>query len=152
MLLSYLIYFYFILFLSIFIGYFIYLHFKCYPLSRFPPISMRGLPHTPTPASPPWHSPTTGYQDFTGPGAPPPIDAQQGHPLLHIHRLFYFILFYFILFYFILFEVWYHNVAQIVFKFNVLPKLSQNSQFSCLGLLHSGTTDSYSCTCIYCLL
>jgi hypothetical protein len=43
------------------LGYFIYLHFKCYPLSQFPPppenpypispppASMRVLPHLPTP-------------------------------------------------------------------------------------------------------
>jgi hypothetical protein len=37
--------------------------------------------HPPTPASPPWHSPTLGHQAFTGPRASPPIDAQQDHPL-----------------------------------------------------------------------
>jgi hypothetical protein len=67
-----------------FIGYFLYLHFKCYPLSQFPlwkpPIpssSMRmypcfyeGVPLPtlpPTPTSPPWHSPTLGHWAFTGP-------------------------------------------------------------------------------------
>jgi hypothetical protein len=33
---------------------------------------------------PPSNSPTVGHQAFTIPRASPPIDAQQGHPLLHI--------------------------------------------------------------------
>jgi hypothetical protein len=41
-------------------------------------------PHPPTPISLPWHSPTLGYQDFTGPRVSPPIDVQQGDPLLHM--------------------------------------------------------------------
>jgi hypothetical protein len=40
--------------------------------------------HPPTPAFPPWHSPTLGHQAFTGPRASPPIDAQQGYPMLHV--------------------------------------------------------------------
>jgi hypothetical protein len=48
------------------IGYFLYLHFKCYPLSQSPP---EGVP-PPTPASPPWHSPTLGHWTFTGPFLP----------------------------------------------------------------------------------
>jgi hypothetical protein len=40
--------------------------------------------HSPTPASPPWHSPTLGHQISTGPRVSPPIDAQQGHSLLHM--------------------------------------------------------------------
>jgi hypothetical protein len=32
----------------------------------------------------PWHSPILGHRAFTGPRAPPPIDDQQGHSLLHI--------------------------------------------------------------------
>ena len=44
---------------------------------------MRVLPpHPCTPLSPPSHSPTLGHQAFTGPRVSPPIDAQQGHPLL----------------------------------------------------------------------
>ena len=35
-------------------------------------------------ASPSWHSPTLQHQAFTGTRASPPIDAQQGHPLLHM--------------------------------------------------------------------
>jgi hypothetical protein len=38
--------------------------------------------YPPTPASLPWHS--LGHRAFTGPRASPPIDAQQGRPLLHM--------------------------------------------------------------------
>jgi hypothetical protein len=77
----------FFLFWIFLIGYFIYLHFKC-PLSRFPPKSPYPIP--PLPASMrvcPSHLtaltfPYTGA--FTGSKASPPIDAQQGHPLLHL--------------------------------------------------------------------
>jgi hypothetical protein len=77
-------------------GYFIYLHFKCYPLSRFPlrkppiPSSLSlvlwgcFLTHLPTPTSLPCHSPTLWHQAFTVPEASPPIDVPQGHPLLHM--------------------------------------------------------------------
>ena len=75
-----------------FFGYFIYLHFQCYPLSWFslhnPPIpfplhsaSMRMLLHPST------HSCLTSltlvHQAFTEPGASPLIDARKGNPLLH---------------------------------------------------------------------
>jgi hypothetical protein len=40
--------------------------------------------HPPTPVSLPWHSPTLGHRTFPGPRASPPIDVQQGHPLLHM--------------------------------------------------------------------
>jgi hypothetical protein len=77
------------------IGYFLYLHFKWYPLYQPPlpstyPITPSPaswgcyLTHPPTPTSPPWHSPTLGHWAFIGPRAAPPIDAQQGHPLLHM--------------------------------------------------------------------
>jgi len=78
-----------------FIGYFIYLHFKCYPLSRSPlwktpipsalPCFYECSPPTdvPTPTYLPWHSPTLGYWAFTGPRAFPPIDVPQGCLLLH---------------------------------------------------------------------
>jgi hypothetical protein len=49
-----------------------------------PPATMRVFPHPPILASLPWHSPTIGHQAFTGPRVSPPIDAQQGHPLLHL--------------------------------------------------------------------
>ena len=47
--------------------------------------SMRVLLNSsPTPASLPWHFPILRHQVFTGPRASPQIDAQQGHPLLHM--------------------------------------------------------------------
>jgi hypothetical protein len=75
--------------------YFLYLHFKCYSLSRYPPKSpipsllpllLRGCSPTypPTPASPPWHSPILGHRAFTEPKALLPIDAWHSHPLLHM--------------------------------------------------------------------
>ena len=78
-----------------FIGYFMYLHFKCYPLSWFPlwippfhplfPLLLWGYStsHPSTPNLPPWHAPTLGNWAFTGPRASP-IDARQCHPLLHM--------------------------------------------------------------------
>jgi hypothetical protein len=44
---------------------------------------MRVLPHPPTPAFPPWHSPTLRHQTPTGLRAALPPDGQQGHPLIH---------------------------------------------------------------------
>ena len=75
------IFFFFFFILNFFIRYFLYLHFKCYPLSWFP---LPLLTNLPTPASWSWHSPTLGHGAFTGPRSSPPIDVQQGHPLLHI--------------------------------------------------------------------
>jgi hypothetical protein len=75
---------------SFFIRYFLYLHFKCYPLSWFPllkpPISssLSLLPNPPTPASRSWHSPTLEHRTFTGPRASPPTDDWLGYPLLHM--------------------------------------------------------------------
>ena len=40
--------------------------------------------HQPIPSSSPWHSPTMRHPAFTGPRASSPIDAWQGHPLLHL--------------------------------------------------------------------
>jgi hypothetical protein len=70
-----------------FFWYFIYLHFKCYPLSWFPlqnppshpppSVSMRVIPHPSTHSYLP-----TGA--FTGPMASSPIDTQQGHLLLYM--------------------------------------------------------------------
>jgi hypothetical protein len=76
----------------IFIGYFIYLHFKCYRLSQFTPTetpysiyhpaSMRVCPHPPIYSClPPSLFPTLGHWAFTGPRASSPIDA---HPLLYM--------------------------------------------------------------------
>jgi hypothetical protein len=46
---------------------------------------MREFPYLPTPASLPLNSPTLGHPAIlTGPRACPPIDAQQGHPLIHV--------------------------------------------------------------------
>jgi hypothetical protein len=81
-----------------FIEYFLYLHIKCYPLSWFPPSReppiTSSLPllqwgysstHPPNPTSPPSIPLHWGiYQAFIGPRTSPPIDAWQGHPLLHI--------------------------------------------------------------------
>jgi hypothetical protein len=86
-----------IIFLYIFfIGYFLHLHFKCFPLSRSPlqkppyaipspPASMRVLYYPPTtPIFPPWHSPTLGHQTPSDPRAFPLTDVQRGHPLPHM--------------------------------------------------------------------
>jgi hypothetical protein len=65
---------------SFFIRYFLYLHFKCYPLSWFPlqklPITshLPLLTNLPIPGSWTWHSPILGNRNFTGPRASPPID------------------------------------------------------------------------------
>jgi hypothetical protein len=40
--------------------------------------------YPPTPAFPPWHSPTLGYWTPSGSRAFPPTDIQQGHPLPHM--------------------------------------------------------------------
>jgi hypothetical protein len=88
----------FFLFFYVFIRYFNYLHFECYPLSRFHP-QKSPIPHPsscfyegvsppshpPTLASLSLHSPTLGHRAFMGSRASPPTDAQQGHSLLHIH-------------------------------------------------------------------
>ena len=73
------------------IGYFLYLHFKCYPPSQFPPIPSSLLlllwgcsPTHPPSSSLSWHSPTVGHGAFIGPRASPPNDAQQDNPLLHM--------------------------------------------------------------------
>ena len=90
----------------VFIRYFIYLHFKCYPLWWFalqkslshplsfcfyksvPSPTYPLLPHTHTPL--PQHSPTLGHQAFTRPRASPLIDAQQGHLLLNMQLELWF--------------------------------------------------------------
>jgi hypothetical protein len=62
------------------IKYFLYLHFKCYPLSWFP--LRKSPPPAPQPShshSWPWPSPILGHRTFTGPGASPPIDDRRGH-------------------------------------------------------------------------
>jgi hypothetical protein len=74
-----------------FIRYFLYLDFKCYLLSWFPPKNPLFPPpprslltNPPTPASWPWHSPILEHRTFPGPRASPPIDDWIGHPLLHM--------------------------------------------------------------------
>jgi hypothetical protein len=70
-------------FLKIFIRYFLYLPFKCYPLSLIPlqkPTILSPIPlltNSPTPASLSWDSPTLERGLSS-------IDVQQGHPLLHM--------------------------------------------------------------------
>jgi hypothetical protein len=72
------------------IRYFLYLHFKCYPLSWFSlwkhPIAFHLplLTNLPTPAFWPCHSSTLGHRAFTGPRAFPPIDGWQLFVLLCI--------------------------------------------------------------------
>jgi hypothetical protein len=71
------------------IRYFLYLHFKCYPLSWSPSEILLPLPLPPPPdhqptLSWPWHSPTLEHRAFTGPRTSPLIDIRLGHPLLHM--------------------------------------------------------------------
>ena len=54
------------------------------PTSYHLPCLHEGAPLSPTPALPPYHSPTLGQPAFTRPRASPLIDARQGHPLLPI--------------------------------------------------------------------
>jgi hypothetical protein len=78
------------LFFFCFIRYFLYLHFKCYPLSWFPfkktpiPSPSPWLTNPLTPASWPWNAPLLGHGTFTGQRAFPPIDNRSGDPLIHM--------------------------------------------------------------------
>ena len=71
------------------IGYFLYLPFKCCPLSHYPlprtplshpsfPCFYENIPLSPTPASLPLNFPTLEYRAFTGPRASPSIDELLG--------------------------------------------------------------------------
>jgi hypothetical protein len=90
----------------LFSGYFLYLHFKCFPLSRSPllkpptpspsPASLCSLTHPPNPIFPPWHSPPLGHRAPSGPRASPPTDANKAilcyicgrcHGSLHVYSL-----------------------------------------------------------------
>ena len=77
--------FYFVLF---YIRYFLYLHFKCYPLSWFllwkSTISglLLLLTNLPTSISLCWNSTTPLQRVFLGSGSSPHIDVQQGHLIL----------------------------------------------------------------------
>ena len=53
-------------FCSLFISYFLHLHFKCYPGSPLYPPSVLP-PYPPTPTSWPWHSPVVGHIKFARP-------------------------------------------------------------------------------------
>ena len=80
------------------IWYFLYLHFKCFLDSLIPPSRKPSMPsslplllwgcsstHPPTPTSLPTISLHWSiYWAFIGPRTSPPIDAWQGHPLLHM--------------------------------------------------------------------
>ena len=82
------------------IEYFLYLHFKCYPLSLVPfpgnplshptsPASMRVYLHPPTPTSPPSVLLHWGiYRDFIGPRTPQEtaISGSFQHALLSVHN------------------------------------------------------------------
>jgi hypothetical protein len=77
-----------------FIGKFLYLHFKCFPLSKSPlryPLShpssscLYNSAHPPTHIFPHWHSPTLGHQTPSGPRASLSTIVQQGHPLSNMH-------------------------------------------------------------------
>jgi hypothetical protein len=74
---------YFFLSALSFIRYFLHLHFKCYPkCTLYSPPALLPNPHMP--ASYPCNSPILGHMIFTRQRAFPPIDGQQGHPLLHM--------------------------------------------------------------------
>jgi hypothetical protein len=70
-------------FFQCFIGYFLHLHFKCYPKSPLYPLSAL-LPYPPTPASWPWRSPVLGHIKFARPRASLLNDGLLGHLLLHM--------------------------------------------------------------------
>jgi hypothetical protein len=75
-------------FFSLFIRYFLYLHFKCYSSFLVSPLKISyPFPQSPahqsmTPTSWPSNSPVLGYRTFTRPRVSPLIDDQLGHPLL----------------------------------------------------------------------
>jgi hypothetical protein len=54
------------------------------PLKLPNPSYLPLLTNPPTPAFWSYISPTLGHGVFTGPRASPPIDVQQGHPLLYM--------------------------------------------------------------------
>jgi hypothetical protein len=82
-------------YLFFFLGSFLYLHFKCFPLSRSPlwkspipsppPASIKMLPTSPTNSCLlPWHSSTLAHGTPSGPRNPPSTDDQQDHLLPHM--------------------------------------------------------------------
>jgi hypothetical protein len=76
---------------SLFIFFIRYFLFTFQMLSPFPfPLQNSPIP-SPLPLLPkphshswPWHPPILGHRTFTGPRSSPPIDDQQGQPLLHM--------------------------------------------------------------------
>ena len=74
------------------IGYFLYLHFKCYTLSPslWNPLCLPSSPcfcegvHPPISTFLPSHSLTLRHRTFTGSWDSSPINTWQGHPLLHM--------------------------------------------------------------------
>ena len=70
---------------SFFLGYFLYIHFKCYPESPlYPPLPCSPTYQCSTPASWPCHSLVLGHRIFTRPRASPPTDGRLSHPQLHM--------------------------------------------------------------------
>jgi hypothetical protein len=66
-----------VFFFNIFIRYFLYFHFKCYPESSlYPPPAM--LPYPQAPTSWPWRSSVLGHIKFARPGASLPNDGRLG--------------------------------------------------------------------------
>ena len=78
-------------FSNIFIGYFLYIHFKCYPLSWFP-LWKTPSPYPPSPCLPtqplqlpgPGIPPTLSHRTFIGQSASPHIDVYLGHSVLYM--------------------------------------------------------------------
>jgi hypothetical protein len=58
--------------------------FLVFPLKPHCPTHFLLLSNPPTHDSLSWHSPILGHQAFSGSKASPPINVQQGHPLLHM--------------------------------------------------------------------
>jgi hypothetical protein len=66
-----------------FIGYFLYIHFKCYPKSSlYPPLTLLPYPHTTT--SGPWNSPVLGHISLQYQEDSLLSDGRLGHLLLHM--------------------------------------------------------------------
>ena len=59
-------------------------HFLVSPPKTPYPLPIPPHINPPTPVAWAWHFPTLEHRSFTGTGASPPIDDQQGHPLLHM--------------------------------------------------------------------
>jgi hypothetical protein len=75
-------------YLFIFIRYFLYIHFKCYPESSlYSPSAL--LPYPPTPASWPWHSTVLGHINFAIPrGLFANLERKKQPQTIHVTHLF----------------------------------------------------------------